>query len=97
VAELIGLSRPTILKGIIELQAGSRRRPSWMIRKNGWGCKGVEAVAAILLRDPEALPEENMIGPPIYYLLFVVFILTTFVGVAHAVWGTRLELRSGRG
>jgi hypothetical protein len=41
-----------------------------MIRKNGRGCKDVEAVAAILLRDPEALPEENTIDPPVYYLRF---------------------------
>lgn len=41
-----------------------------MIRKNGRGYKAIEAVAAILRRDPEALPEANTIGPPIYYLWF---------------------------
>jgi Rhodopirellula transposase DDE domain len=64
VAELTGLSRPTIPKGIRELRAGIAPETAVMIRKKGGGRTCVEAVDATLLRDLEAIMEEKTAGDP---------------------------------
>ena len=64
VAALTGIARPTIHKGIQELQAGIAPHTAVMIRKKGGGRKCVEAVDATLLRDLEAIMEENTAGDP---------------------------------
>ena len=64
VAELTGLSRPTIQKGIRELRAGIAPETAVMIRKKGGGRKCVEAVDATLLRDLEAIMEVHTAGDP---------------------------------
>jgi transposase len=64
VAELTGISRPTIHKGIRELRAGIAPATAVMIRKKGGGRKCVEAGDATLLRDLEAIMEENTAGDP---------------------------------
>ena len=64
VAELPGLSRPTIPKGLKELRAGMAPETAVMLRKQGGGRQCVEAVDATLLRDLEGIMEENTAGDP---------------------------------
>lgn len=63
-AKLTGISRPTIHKGIQELRAGIAPDTAGRIRKKGGGRKCVEVVDATLLRDLEAIMEENTAGDP---------------------------------
>ena len=64
VAELTGLSRPTIPKGIRELRAGIAPETAVMIRKKGGGRTCVAAVDATLLRALEAIMAEKTAGDP---------------------------------
>jgi hypothetical protein len=64
VARLTGVSRPTILKGIKELQAGIDAERASTIRKQGGGRQRVEAADPVLRRDLELLMAENTAGDP---------------------------------
>ncbi len=63
-AQLTGVSRPTIIKGIKELQAGIDAQRARVIRKNGGGRKPVEEADSTLLKDLAAIMEENIAGDP---------------------------------
>lgn len=66
--ELTGLSRPTILKGIRELQQGSRLKTVGRIRAAGAGRKRVEASDPGFARALERIMAENTAGDPMSLL-----------------------------
>ena len=62
--QITGMSRPTITKGMKELRAGVDPEQATRIRKKGGGRKRVEWIDPGLLRDLEAIMEENTAGDP---------------------------------
>jgi len=64
IAEITGMARPTIMKGIRELRAGISREESERIRRTGAGRKRIQATAPQLLPDLEAIMQESAGGDP---------------------------------
>ena len=66
VARLTGMSRPTILKGIAELQSGTieAHAETGRVRQAGGGRKAVEAVTPVITRALERLLAETTAGDP---------------------------------
>ena len=62
--ELTGMSRPTILKGIRELQEGKRLKQTERIRRPGGGRKRVEETDPRFARVLERIMEANTAGDP---------------------------------
>ncbi|MFQ5874462.1 MAG: ISAzo13 family transposase, partial [Dehalococcoidia bacterium] len=67
-AKITGMSRPTITKGIRELEEGIDLQRASSVRKKGGGRKKVEATDLALLCDLEMIMEENTAGDPMSYL-----------------------------
>ena len=65
-ARLTGMSRPTILKGIAELESGSieARVETGRVRQAGGGRKPVEAVTPVITRVLDRLLAETTAGDP---------------------------------
>jgi hypothetical protein len=65
-ARLTGMSRPTILKGIAELESGvlEARAETGRVRQAGGGRKPVEAVTPVITRALERLLAETTAGDP---------------------------------
>ena len=66
--EVTGMSRPTILKGIRELQQGTPLEPTTRIRRPGGGRRRLEAADPRFARALERLMEENTAGDPMSLL-----------------------------
>lgn len=66
--ELTGLSRPTILKGIRELQQGTRLKTVERVRAAGGGRKRVEDADPGFVRTLERIMAENTAGDPMSLL-----------------------------
>ncbi len=66
VARLTGMSRPTILKGIAELESGTieAHAETGRVRQAGGGRKPVEAVTPVITRALERLLAETTAGDP---------------------------------
>ena len=66
--ELTGMSRPTIVKGIRELRAGTRLKVGACVRAAGGGRKRVEEAAPGFARARERIMAENTAGDPMSLL-----------------------------
>jgi hypothetical protein len=66
--QLTGLSRPTILRGIRELQDTQSLDPGARVRRPGGGRKKLEATDPTLLADLERVMEEATAGDPMSHL-----------------------------
>ena len=66
--EVTGMSRPTILKGIRELQQGKPLEPTTRIRRPGGGRRRLEEADPRFARALERLMEENTAGDPMSLL-----------------------------
>jgi hypothetical protein len=70
--ELTGMSRPTIIKGIRELQ-GQKGLPRERVRQPGGGRKRLEESDPGLQTALERIMEENTAGDPMSWLRFELF------------------------
>jgi Rhodopirellula transposase. len=66
--EVTGMSRPTILKGMRELQQGKPLEPTTRIRRPGGGRRRLEEADPRFARALERLMEENTAGDPMSLL-----------------------------
>jgi hypothetical protein len=69
-SRLTGMSRPTILKGIADLEAGPRQAETGRIREVGGGRKRVEDADPHVKRVLARLVEASTAGNPMSYLLW---------------------------